>query len=74
MKFIEESIQVILNQKGLNGTHKFSCNVMKKEHGYTVIASTTIDGKKAIAQIPYTDGLQKAESLPTEDFELTVTV
>lgn len=74
MKFIEEMIQVILTQHDVKGTYTFSCTVTERDDDYLVLCSTEIEGKKAGVSLPITKELQKALSLPTEDFELTVTV
>lgn len=74
MKFIEELIQVILTKHNVKGTYTYSCTITEKDDFYVLNGFTEIEGKKSGVSVPFTKDLQKAESLPTEDFELTVTV
>lgn len=74
MKFIEEHLSKILEQNEVKGTHTFSCTTIEKDDYFLLLCSTEIEGKKSGVSLPITKQLQKALSLPTEDFELTVTV
>ncbi|EOZ1406519.1 hypothetical protein U9W91_001961 [Enterobacter hormaechei] len=74
MKYIEELIQVILTKHNVKGTHTFSCTTIEKDDYYLLLCSTEIEGKKSGVSLPITKELYKSLSLPTEDFELTVTV
>ncbi|WP_447743280.1 hypothetical protein [Enterobacter asburiae] len=74
MKYIEENISTMLTQREIKGTHTFSCTITEKDGDYILIGITEIEGTKLGVSLPFSKELQKALSLPTEDFELTVTV
>lgn len=73
MKYIEEYLSKTLEQNEVKGTYTFSCTTIEKDDFYLLLCSTEIEGKKVRTSLPFSKELQKAKSLPTEDFELTVT-
>ncbi|MEP9010041.1 hypothetical protein [Enterobacter kobei] len=76
MKYIEEYLSKTLEQNEVKGTHTFSCTIeeIHKNAFYIATCTTELGGQKLQAKIPFSKDLCEAESLPTEDFELTVTV